>query len=118
MTSNRAKSVLFSSKKKSLRDKLDWVERNCDQYEKEEVSQLLSSYSDFLLTFPDVGMMRCSHEVSCISDTPSVGDVRGMPRDKLRDHLDREKEMRKKLLNGLLTELEELEHVENEVLNQ
>jgi len=115
MTSEELVQTLFPSKKEKLQFILDWIDKNCDQHQKEEVSQLLSEYSDIMITFPNQEFMRCSHALSSIETPPSKQQVVNMPKTKAVEHINQELETRKQIINGLLMEIEELKHVKHEV---
>jgi len=115
MKSQESRDLVFSGAKTRLQKTLDWVDDNCDQHQKEEVSQLLSEYEDIMITFPNQEFMRCSHALSSIETPPSKQEVVNMPKTKAVKHVNQELETRKQIINGLLMEIEELKHVKHEV---
>jgi len=106
--------MLFEGKKDRLRHTLDWIEENCNNNQKEEVSKLISEY-DFLLTFPGTGLMRCTHELAGRQDSMIHHVPDNMEQVKSQKDLQTEIRNRKKLVNGLITEILELEKFLEEV---
>jgi len=109
--------MLFEGKKDRLRHTLDWIQENCGQDQREEVSKLIGEYN-FLLTFPDTGLMRCTHELAGRPDSMIHHVPDNLEQIESRDDLQREISNRKKLVNGLITEILELEELLEEVQNQ
>jgi len=112
--------TLLAGEKSKLKDIFDWIQENCDQHQKEEISKLLGHYN-FLFTFPNREFERCSHEISddVIQIPPSRENIHYQlekePKEKVRRKLNNEIDTRKRLINGLMMEIEELQHQLQEV---
>jgi len=107
--------TLLPSKIKKLDHIFSWIQSNCSQQQKEKVVETLNQY-DYLLTYTDCGMLRITHELagrqdSIIHHVPDNGEQ--------AQEIDVEKEIlnRKKIVNGLISEIHELKNLE-EVQNQ
>jgi len=114
MISQELTQTLLPSKKEKLKFILDWAEEHCDRHQKEQFSKLIGQY-DYMLTFPPHNMMRVTHAVDFLQHVPEVNRVRDTEED--RQHIKQQIEKRKKAVNGLITEIEELKHVQQEVFH-
>lgn len=118
MTSQQAIETLLAGKQSKLKDIFDWIDNNCDQHQKEEINKLLGNYN-FLFTFPNKEFQRCSHAIETIETPPGREDIHYQlekePREKVRRKLIEEIDTRKQLINGLMMEIEELQHQFEEV---